>query len=71
MESLYFLIPISLFVCVLAIALFFWSVNNGQYEDLDGEAERILFDDDDNLNAAAETETDAGEKKTASGLDDQ
>ena len=25
------------------IGLFFWAVNSGQYDDLDGEAERILF----------------------------
>ena len=44
MESLYFLIPLSMVVVALGIWLFFWAVNNGQYDDLDGEAERILFD---------------------------
>jgi cbb3-type cytochrome oxidase maturation protein len=44
MESLYFLIPLSLVVVALGIWLFFWAVNNGQYDDLDGESERILFD---------------------------
>ncbi|MBL4782574.1 MAG: cbb3-type cytochrome oxidase assembly protein CcoS [Porticoccaceae bacterium] len=44
MESLYFLIPISLLVVVGGVWLFFWAVNNGQYDDLDGEAERILFE---------------------------
>lgn len=45
MESLYFLIPLSMVVVALGIWLFFWAVNNGQYDDLDGEAERILFDE--------------------------
>jgi len=45
MESLYFLIPLSFVVVALGIWLFFWAVNNGQYDDLDGEAERILFDE--------------------------
>ena len=45
MESLYFLIPLSIVVLALGIGIFFWAVNNGQYDDLDGEAERILFDD--------------------------
>lgn len=44
MESLYFLIPLSMVVVGLGVWLFFWAVNNGQYDDLDGEAERILFD---------------------------
>ena len=47
MESLYFLIPLSFIVVALGIWLFFWAVNNGQYDDLDGEAERILFDEPD------------------------
>ena len=45
MESLYFLIPLSIVVLALGIGIFFWAVKNGQYDDLDGEAERILFDD--------------------------
>ena len=45
MESLYVLIPLSFIVVALGIWLFFWAVNNGQYDDLDGEAERILFDE--------------------------
>lgn len=46
MESLYLLIPLSIIVIVGAVALFFWAVNSGQYDDLDSEGERILFDDD-------------------------
>ena len=45
MESLYFLIPLSMIVVALGVRLFFWAVNSGQYDDLDGEAERILFDE--------------------------
>lgn len=45
MTSLYLLIPVSLIFCALAIWFFFWAVNSGQYDDLEGEGERILFDD--------------------------
>jgi len=45
--SLYLLIPVSLIFCALAIAIFFWAVNSGQYDDLDGEGERLLFGDDE------------------------
>lgn len=44
MESLYLLIPISVIFIAIAIRLFFWAVNSGQYDDLDSEGERILFD---------------------------
>lgn len=47
MEVLYFLIPIALIVAVIALKLLFWAIRNGQYEDLDTESRRILFDDDD------------------------
>lgn len=46
MASLYLLIPVSLFFCALAVAIFFWAVNSGQYDDLDGEGARLLFSDD-------------------------
>ena len=47
MQSLYLLIPLSLVFVGLAIAVFFWAVNSGQYDDLERESERILFDDDE------------------------
>lgn len=46
MESLYFLIPLSLVTLGVAIALFFWAVDSGQYDDMEREGDRILFDDD-------------------------
>lgn len=46
MESLYLLIPIALVLVVLAIGIFFWAVKSGQFEDLDTEGKRILFDND-------------------------
>jgi cbb3-type cytochrome oxidase maturation protein len=45
-DSLYLLIPIALLFCVIAIKLLLWAINNGQYDDLDKEAWRILADDD-------------------------
>lgn len=47
MASLYLLIPVSLIFCALAVWLYFWAVNSGQYDDLEGEADRILFEEDD------------------------
>lgn len=47
MPALYVMIPIAVIVVALCIWLFFWSVNTGQYDDLDSPAHRILFDDED------------------------
>ena len=46
MESLYFLVPCALIFIGLAIKVMFWAINNGQYDNLDTEAHRILFDAD-------------------------
>lgn len=46
MDVLTYLIPISLVLGTGALVLFLWSLWSGQYEDLDGAAERILYDED-------------------------
>ena len=46
MEFLY-LVPIALALGAAGLGAFMWSLKSGQYEDLDGAAERILFDDED------------------------
>ena len=47
MNSLIFLRPLALALGAVALGAFMWSLRSGQYEDLDGAAERILFDDDE------------------------
>lgn len=46
MSGLLFLIPIALFLGALGLAAFLWALRSGQFEDLDGAAHRILFDDE-------------------------
>ena len=46
MEIVLVLIPLSLILLSVAVMIFRWAVRNGQYDDLDGPAHRILFDDD-------------------------
>jgi cbb3-type cytochrome oxidase maturation protein len=46
MSVLIYLIPIALFLGGLGLAGFLWALRNGQFEDLDGAAQRILLDDD-------------------------
>ena len=45
MTPLIWLILLSLALGCGALALFFWNLRSGQYEDLEGAAERILFDE--------------------------
>jgi cbb3-type cytochrome oxidase maturation protein len=47
MSALIYLIPIALFMGGLGLAAFLWSLKSGQYNDLDGAANRILFDEDE------------------------
>jgi cbb3-type cytochrome oxidase maturation protein len=42
MTGYYYLIPIALGIGLTALITFMWSLGSGQYEDLDGAAERIL-----------------------------
>ncbi len=46
MSSLVYLVPIALILGGGALWAFLWSLKSGQYEDLDGAAERILLDDE-------------------------
>jgi cbb3-type cytochrome oxidase maturation protein len=47
MTGLLYLIPAALFLGLLGLAAFLWALKSGQFDDPDGAAERILFDDDE------------------------
>ena len=49
MTNLLFLIPIAVFLGGLGLIAFLWSLKSGQFDDLEGNANRILFDDEDDL----------------------
>ncbi|MEM1289757.1 MAG: cbb3-type cytochrome oxidase assembly protein CcoS [Pseudomonadota bacterium] len=46
MDVLLFLIPFALFLSAVGLVGFFWALKNGQFDDLQGAAERILYTDD-------------------------
>lgn len=46
MDILYLLIPLSVVLVFIIGAVFWWAVQSGQFEDLEGPAHRILMDDD-------------------------
>lgn len=47
MTGIAYLIPVALGLGLLGLAAFFWSLKDGQFDDLDGAAQRILIDDED------------------------
>ena len=47
MSGLLYLIPAALLLGLLGLAGFLWALRRGQFDDLDGAAHRILFDEED------------------------
>ena len=46
MDVIYGLIPGMILLGLLGVGVFFWAAKSGQFDDLEGEASRILMDDD-------------------------
>lgn len=66
MSSLVFLVPLALLLGGAALAAFMWSLQSGQYEDLDGAAERIFLDEyGDRQGGAAAPKPSAPQKEQA------
>lgn len=45
MQSMYFLIPISLVLFVLGIFAIYYAIKSRQFDDLDNESQRVILDD--------------------------
>lgn len=45
MEVMYFLIPLAILLVIFFVLVFIWATKNGQFDDLDTPAKRMLFDD--------------------------
>ncbi|WP_438753856.1 cbb3-type cytochrome oxidase assembly protein CcoS [Pararhizobium sp. O133] len=45
MDVLLYLLPIALVLGGLGLVAFVWALRSGQYEDMDGAAQRVLIDD--------------------------
>ncbi len=65
MEVIYGLIPTMIVIGITLVALLFWAIKSGQFDDMEGDAQRILMDEDlspekqkESKNEA--TKTDAG-----------
>lgn len=63
MEIVYYLIPLMVLVGFGMVLVLFWAIRSGQYEDLEGPASQILYDEDDPL-----LPKDYGEKENDTNL---
>lgn len=59
MDVIYGLLPGMLLLGIIGVAVFFWAVRSGQYDDMDGAANRILMDDPPEKKRANDTDVDA------------
>ena len=62
MESLYLLIPVSVALVFLIGLVFWWSLRNGQFDDMEGPAYRVLMDNDKADSGDGETVKPPGPK---------
>jgi len=46
MEVIYGLIPGMILLGLVAVGVLFWAARSGQFDDMEGEANRILMDED-------------------------
>jgi cbb3-type cytochrome oxidase maturation protein len=63
MDILYLLIPLSSVLVLAIVGVFAWALHQGQFDELDGEGARILFD------APQAEPSTATEESNAGGLD--
>jgi len=46
MDVIYGLIPSMIIIGIILVIILFWAIKSGQFDDLEGDAHRILMDDD-------------------------
>lgn len=63
MTILLVLIPLGLAMLGGAVAAFVWAASNGQFDDLEGEGGRILFDDEPRTVSKAPSSDRPGDEK--------
>ena len=55
MDIVYLLVPLSVVLVFLIVAVFWWSVQSGQFDDLERHGRSVLDDDETRRDAEAET----------------
>lgn len=62
MDVIYGLIPSMIIIGIILVVILFWAIKSGQFDDLEGDASRILMDED--LTLEKKQEKDSSENKT-------
>ena len=72
MEIIFALIPLSLVLIGIAVLIFKWAVKSGQFDDLEGPAYSILFENDKDMipKDAQLPDKNISEQKTSTSSDD-
>ena len=63
MDVIYGLIPGMIILGLVGVAVFFWAARSGQFDDLEGEASRILMDEDLSSQKSPAVESDREPEK--------
>lgn len=64
MDIIYFLVGCSVFMAIVFLAAFFWTLKNGQQDDMYTPSVRILFEDRPDTSAtASDDKNDEGHKE--------
>ena len=66
MDIIYSLIPGMTFFGLLFVGILIWGVKKGQYEDMEGNASRILLDDDEDAMLISQPKEKAQKEKDPS-----
>ncbi|MEL0067517.1 MAG: cbb3-type cytochrome oxidase assembly protein CcoS [Gammaproteobacteria bacterium] len=45
MDILFLLIPIAIGFLIIALAVFFWAIRDGQYDDMESQGLKVIIDD--------------------------
>lgn len=64
MDIIFVLVPLSILLIALAVTILFWAIKNGQFEDMDSPAHKILFDDDEHMPTQPSNDKTSDEKNT-------
>jgi len=63
MDVIYGLIPGMIILGLVGVGVFFWAAKSGQFDDLEGEASRILMDEDLSARKSPEVEQEELKEK--------
>jgi len=63
MDVIYGLIPGMIILGLVGVGVFFWAAKSGQFDDLEGEASRILMDEDLSTRKSPEVEQEELKEK--------